>query len=247
MVEIKIHPILEDNIEIFDGGGIKIYEEEPGMLQEKKYTLKLVTTIPVIKEIKKRKRDGVEEHREIITYENFLLTITKARLKNGNTAITHEFKPFDGASAKYPGFNVPKNLIKLFNEKLAVPEWEKLLVSPAEVYRKLWKIYDYYLDIEPEVITFFAIYTIASYFYVLFPAFPYVYLWGARQSGKTKTLGLFQKLCFNAVATMNLSAPSLFRLIETFGSTLCIDESEYLKDVERKSEMQILLLSLIHI
>ena len=240
MVEIKIHPILEDNMEVFDGGGIKITEEEPGMLQKKKYALKLVTTVPVIKEIIKRRRDG-EDRKEIMTYENFLLKISKAYLENGEVILNHELKPFDGASAKYPGLNVPKSLLKLFHEKGYIENWQELSVSPAEVYKKLWKIYDYYLDIEPEVISLFSVYTIASYFYVLFPSFPYIYLWGARQSGKTKTLGLFQRLCFNAIATMNLSASSLFRLVETFGSTLCIDESEYLKDVERKSEMQTLL------
>ena len=240
MKEVIISPILSgDAIPEIKGLIIRPEKVELGDLIKKAYELSLVITLPAKKKIIKTNRKGEEQRKETIITENFLLSISKRYHKNGNIIMSGSLGVLDGAewnSAKFPHQRISFDLLRAVYEGKPIPS-----PSPAEVYRKVRNVFDYYLDAEPEVITLFSVYTIATYYHTLFSTFPYLYLWGARQSGKTKTLSLFQRLCFNAVATMNLTPSSLFRLTEVFNSTLCIDESEYLKDAERKSEIQTLL------
>jgi len=224
-------------------GGISFSRKESGLPGAYYYDLEMIVTLPM--ERRKKTKKGMKIRRDL---DNFLLTVRKAY--RGNELDFHELRitPLDDVkwkAAKYPYKHFSERFFKNFEQTSSrVFRFNSNSnVSPAEVFDLIYGIFDYYLDAEKEKLILFTIYTIGTYFYKLFPTFPYLYLFGAMESGKTKTLSIFEKLCFNGIASVNLSVSALFRLIEVFGATLCIDESEYLRDSEKRSELQSLLFS----
>jgi len=216
------------------------------------YTLNMIITFPAARK-REVENDFGERSVEIKRgyLENFKLTIKKAYARDGGeflgykVTVTH----LDNARWRIAQFPQKQFSDKFFIKYFTPLEGEMILKfrddvifpSVREVFDTIYNIFDYYLDLERERLIFFTIYTLATYFYKLFPTFPYLYLFGAMESGKTKTLSIFEQLAFNGLMTVNFSASSLFRVVELFGAVLCIDESEYLKDTEKKSELQYLL------
>ena len=239
--KVIVGPCFEENgVEKFSGMLVREEKDGLGDLIKKAYELNVIFTLPAIKEIITKGSNGedVVEEREIINM-NHMIWVKKRYHKQGHIITSSGTQILDGREwgyAKFPYRNISSELVKKIHD-VKLPD----LANPAEIYLEVRGIYDHYLDLEPEAITLLAIFTIGTYFYSIFQTFPYLYLWGARQSGKTKTLGILQKLCFNGISTMNLSPSALFRLTELFGATLCIDESEYLREAERRTEMQTLL------
>ena len=86
-----------------------------------------------------------------------------------------------------------------------------------------------------------ALWTIGTYIFPVFEAYPYLLLNGTRGSGKTKLLEIMYYLAFNAEITANASPSSVFRLIEANLSTVLIDEGETLSGRERDKELIYLL------
>jgi len=72
------------------------------------------------------------------------------------------------------------------------------------------------------------IWVIGTYLFELFSAYPYIELWGLKGSGKSKVMTLSSILSFNGEMFVNMSAASVFRIIEHDSPTLCIDEAENL-------------------
>ncbi len=98
-----------------------------------------------------------------------------------------------------------------------------------EVLHRVESLYTKYIDFEkPDTATVLTLWTIGTYFYPLFEAYPYVALQGTKGSGKSKTIGLTEKLAFNARVSSSLSAASLFRIVQATRGTLGIDEGERL-------------------
>ena len=238
--ELEVIPLL-DAYDLGAAGGINFSRndsEVPGIYD---YVLEMIITVPVEKRWKKR-GVVVKTRRDD---ENYKLLVRKRYSKDQLISRRIMLQRADNddklKAAKFPYPHFSRSFFSNF-DGIRLGEAEiKVDVSPAEVFNMIYGIFDYYLDIEREKLILFTIYTLGTYFYKLFPTFPYLYLFGATESGKTKTLSLFERLCFNAVATINLSPSALFRLVEVFGATLCIDESEYLKDSEKRSELQQLL------
>jgi hypothetical protein len=54
----------------------------------------------------------------------------------------------------------------------------------------------------------------------------YFRLYGTRNVGKTRCLEVFQRLCYRAVLTPSATESALYRLIQDYGVTLLLDESE---------------------
>jgi len=224
-------------------GGVNIYRQDSGVPNAYYNILETIITIPAEKRKKKKKELKIKKD-----LENFKLLVQKTYVNNSLNDITLKIVSLDNDArwriAKFPYKHFSPNFFQSNLEKKTNREYVvKNSVSPVQVFDLIYDVFDYYLDIEKEKLILFTIYTIGTYFYKLFPTYPYLYLFGATESGKTKTLNIFEKLCFNGVATINLSPSALFRLVEVFGATLCIDESEYLKDAERRSELQSILFS----
>ena len=117
-------------------------------------------------------------------------------------------------------------------------------VDPANVYKMVKEAWKTYIEFEnPVVYDFLTLWTIGTYFFHLFNAYPYVYVSGLKRSGKTKVLTVASLMCFNAIFSNNLSTSAIFRLIQSGRCTLLMDETEKLANKERASELRNLLLS----
>ncbi|MBE2182400.1 MAG: hypothetical protein IAE89_03140 [Anaerolineae bacterium] len=101
------------------------------------------------------------------------------------------------------------------------------IVAPGKLFNTLHDLFTRYIDfrspVESRILT---LWTIGTYFYTLFPAYPYLALNGPKNSGKSTVMRVLQPLAFNMVTTSDPTGPSMFRLIHTTSCTVGIDEAE---------------------
>jgi hypothetical protein len=101
------------------------------------------------------------------------------------------------------------------------------LVEPGTAFRAIHELFTRYVDfrspVESAILT---LWTIGTYFYTLFPAYPYLALNGPKNSGKSTVMRVMQPLAFNMVTTSDPTGPSMFRLIHYTSCTVGIDEAE---------------------
>lgn len=120
---------------------------------------------------------------------------------------------------------------------------EEIDVNPAEVFNEIKEQYKYYLDFEEQALPdLFSIWSIGTYLHPLFSSYPYIFLHGSRESGKSKNLKLTSRFAFNAEFTASLSTASAFRIVEANRSTLLIDELESISS-EADLEFRAVILS----
>ncbi|MEM3618562.1 MAG: hypothetical protein QXK47_05775 [Candidatus Bathyarchaeia archaeon] len=126
-----------------------------------------------------------------------------------------------------------------------VKAWlEGVSINPSEVYDMVKRAFQTYIEFEnPDTYDFITLWTIGTYFFHLFNTYPYVYVGGLKQTGKTKLLTVASLLAFNAIFTNNISTASLYRLTQSGRCTLLLDESEKLAAKERAEELRNLLLT----
>ncbi len=121
---------------------------------------------------------------------------------------------------------------------------EGATVSPAEVYEMVKRAWQTYLEFDnPDIYDLVSLWTIGTYFFHLFNTYPYLYVGGLKQTGKTKLLTVASLMAFNAIFTSNISTASLYRLTQSGRCTLLLDESERLAGKERAEELRNLLLA----
>jgi hypothetical protein len=100
-------------------------------------------------------------------------------------------------------------------------------VTPVEVFNAVHQLFTAYVDFrsaaESRILT---LWTIGTYFYTMFPAYPYLALSGPKNSGKSTVLRVLQPLAFNMITTSDPTGPSMFRLIHHTSCTVGIDEAE---------------------
>lgn len=88
-----------------------------------------------------------------------------------------------------------------------------------------------YVDLpDPRYYDCIMLWIIATYFYRIFHAFPYLHLYGGFHSGKTKVLQIAVLLSFNGEMLTGTTAAALIRLIHFNGATCGIDEAEKLEN-----------------
>lgn len=101
--------------------------------------------------------------------------------------------------------------------------------NPKEIYQQILQQFKKYIWFDQEIYYhIFALWTIGTYFFPIFTAYPYINLWGLKNSGKTKVMQLSSILSFNGTLAVNMSSASLFRIVEQDCPTLFIDEAETL-------------------
>lgn len=100
-------------------------------------------------------------------------------------------------------------------------------VEPGRVFTTVHDLFTHYVDfrspVESAILT---LWTIGTYFYTMFPAYPYLALNGPKNSGKSTVMRVIQPLAFNMVTTSDPTGPSMFRLIHYTSCTVGIDEAE---------------------
>ena len=100
-------------------------------------------------------------------------------------------------------------------------------VEPGQVFAAVHDLFTQYVDFRSEVESaILALWTIGTYFYTMFPAYPYLALNGPKNSGKSTVMHVMQPLAFNMVTTSDPTGPSMFRLIHYTSCTVGIDEAE---------------------
>jgi len=100
-------------------------------------------------------------------------------------------------------------------------------VDPKILFETIHDLFTRHIDfkspVESRILT---LWTVGTYFYTMFPAYPYLALNGPKNSGKSSVLQVAQPLAFNMINTSDPTGPSLFRLIHQTSCTVGLDEAE---------------------
>jgi hypothetical protein len=80
-----------------------------------------------------------------------------------------------------------------------------------------------------------SLWVLASYLPEKFESIPYLAFIGPRDSGKTRALECLWQLGYRAILSPSFSSSALFRTIQKYGPTLCLDEAE-IYGSEQKNE-----------
>jgi hypothetical protein len=117
-------------------------------------------------------------------------------------------------------------------------------VIPKELFEEIKDIYASYIEFPaPEIYDLMAVWVLGTYLFPLFNTFPYIYIGGVKQTGKSKTLHVTALLSFNAIFSTSVTSAALFRLVQDGRCSLFMDETEKLSNPERFTEFRALLLS----
>jgi len=86
------------------------------------------------------------------------------------------------------------------------------------------------IELEDEsAYTFLAAWTLGTYMFPVFRAYPYLHFNGPKGVGKTTALEVLSRLCFNGEMSPSVSVSAQFRLTHYSRSTLLLDEAENLQ------------------
>jgi DNA primase len=100
-------------------------------------------------------------------------------------------------------------------------------LHPHAAFNAVHELFTSFVDfrspVESRILT---LWTIGTYFYQMFPAYPYLALNGPKNSGKSTVLRVLQPLAFNMITTSDPTGPAMFRLIHYTSCTVGIDEAE---------------------
>jgi hypothetical protein len=109
-------------------------------------------------------------------------------------------------------------------------------VDPFDVYSRITQEFERYIDFGDNrgAVAFCSIYTMLTYFFVLFDTVPYLKFEGIRGSGKSKAGTIFSFLSFNSLMAADLTPAAIFRTVEAERSTLIMDEAEGMKNTDEK-------------
>jgi DNA primase len=100
-------------------------------------------------------------------------------------------------------------------------------VQPGAVFNAVHVLFRQYIDFRSDIESgILALWTMGTYFYTMFPAYPYLALNGPKNSGKSTVMRVLQPLAFNMITTSDPTGPSMFRLIHQTSCTVGIDEAE---------------------
>jgi hypothetical protein len=121
---------------------------------------------------------------------------------------------------------------------------ESEIIEKAQLFQKIGDILHAYIDLTDErFYDFLTLWNIGTYFCQLFNTYPYVYVGGISESGKSKLLTICSHICFNSILGSNMSTATIFRLIQNARCSLFIDETENLSRRYMAEEFRNLLLN----
>jgi len=134
----------------------------------------------------------------------------------------------NGLSLSSPNFAFESewsiNGIKKFTKK-------QKAVDSAQLFNKMKKLFKTYIELEDEKLyDFLTLWNIGTYFFPLFNSYPYVYVGGIKDSGKTKLLTLCSRIAFNGISSGSISSAVLYRFVQGTRCSLLLDETEQLSN-----------------
>jgi len=117
-------------------------------------------------------------------------------------------------------------------------------VVPSQLFDKIRELFKTYIELpDDRLYDFLTLWNIGTYFFPLFNSYPYVYVGGIRESGKTKLLTLCQCIGFNSIFSGNMSTACVYRLIQNGRCSLFIDETDMLSARYRAFDFRNILLN----
>lgn len=103
------------------------------------------------------------------------------------------------------------------------------------LYEDMKEIVKKYVDLQKEAhYGIIAAWIIATYFHRCFNAFPYIFLYGRKGSGKSRLLEILERLCFNAVKKKGVSVAAFADIVDARRATLINDQAEALSRPENR-------------
>ena len=100
---------------------------------------------------------------------------------------------------------------------------------------------DYVYFQEPGMYEFITLWTMGTYLYPIFPAYPMVLVNGPKGSGKSRTTLTTARMAFNSCTVGDPTAATIFRQIDEKRSTMIFDEMEWLSSKNADSSITDLL------
>lgn len=130
------------------------------------------------------------------------------------------------------------------NESIRQFTKDRKTLNPKDLYEAVKGPFSEYIDFQdPRYYDLVTLWSIGTYFFPLFDAYPYLFLNGISDSGKTQVMKICQCVCFNAKHVGNITVSILFREIHTSRCTYLLDEEEELANSQGNEELKQLLLN----
>ncbi|HEC87041.1 MAG TPA: hypothetical protein ENI49_04145 [Thermoplasmatales archaeon] len=123
----------------------------------------------------------------------------------------------------------------------SIEKWvyESYTVDIAELFRKIVELNKKYMIYEdPKTHLYIALDIMRSYFFPLFPANSRTYFHSDPGSGKTNQIMIYDALAFNPITSADFSSASIYRIIESTGGTILVDDFDLLPDEQKNAIIQ---------
>ncbi|MBX6424208.1 CHC2 zinc finger domain-containing protein [Thermosulfurimonas sp. F29] len=132
-------------------------------------------------------------------------------------------------------FNTPLHELPSLEEKWGLDEVRALLrgervpPSPRVVFRELLDCLKKYVYLEREEYYHLIVgYVFLTYFHRVFPAIPFLFLYGNKECGKSHAAKFLMRVCFNAQFHNRISEAALGDFADGFRGTIIVDQAEFL-------------------
>ena len=173
---------------------------------------------------------NIEENNAIVTSDKKIFIDNKEK---------KEIKDEFGLNYRFPLF---ADCIDYSWSNKSIEEWlfgEPNNISIAGMYKEIKNIncrFIYHVD--SRVHSYIALYILATYFYPIFESIGRLFFLADKNSGKTKQSQIFQLLTFNSIFSSDISPSTFYRLIESTGATIIIDDFDSVDDDRKKMIVQ---------
>ena len=105
-------------------------------------------------------------------------------------------------------------------------EW-KPMIKPLEVFNGLKKLLQVHIDLDDQDCTLLVAWSIGTYFFPIFSAYPYLHIKAPKGSGKSQCLGFLNQVCLNATKA-RASLPALRDTVDSLRGTYLMDQADAL-------------------
>jgi hypothetical protein len=103
--------------------------------------------------------------------------------------------------------------------------------APKGLYYEIKQVLKQYIEFQKETTYgLISAWVIATYFHRCFNAFPFLFIYGRKQSGKSRTLELIERLAFNAMKIKGVSIASMSDSVDGVRGTFLNDQAESLSE-----------------
>ena len=123
---------------------------------------------------------------------------------------------------------------------LLLPEQPTPIESPSALIREIEEYINRYVDLSDAFIRIASAYVLLTWVYDAFNELPYLRFRGDYGSGKTRALLIVGSICFKPFFASGASTISpIFHTLDTFGSTLVVDETDFRMSDEKAELVKI--------